>query len=59
MVFMIIATLLAHRYWEYPAAAQTAQFTNMIKNIAIFGAMFYVFVAGPGRFSVDSKIAGR
>ena len=59
VVFMIVATALAHRYWEYPAPAAAAQFTNFIKNIAIFGAMFYVFVAGPGRFSVDGMIGKR
>lgn len=58
MLFLIVATALAHRYWEYPAPAQVGQYTNFVKNIAIFGAMFYVFVAGPGRYSVDSKIAG-
>ena len=56
-LFMIVATALAHRYWEYPAAAQVGQYTNFVKNIAIFGALFYVFVAGPGRYSVDSKLA--
>ena len=56
MLFMIVATALAHRYWEYPPAAIGAQFNNFIKNVAIFGAMFYVFVTGPGRFSVDGMI---
>ena len=59
MVFMIVATALAHRYWEYPAAAVVPQFTNFIKNVAIFGAMFYVFVTGPGRFSVDGMMSKR
>ena len=59
MVFMVVATALAHRYWEYPAAAVVPQFTNFIKNLAIFGAMFYVFVTGPGRFSVDGVLSKR
>lgn len=57
MLFMIVATALAHRYWEYPAPAQVGQYTNFVKNIAIFGATFYVFVSGPGRFSVDGMLA--
>lgn len=57
IIFMIVATALAHRYWEYPAAAVGAQFNNFIKNLAIFGGMFYVFVTGPGRFSVDGMMA--
>lgn len=59
MVFLIIATALAHRYWEYPAPAQGAQYTNFVKNVAIFGGMFYVFVTGPGRFSVDRMMSKR
>jgi putative oxidoreductase len=59
MIFLIVATALAHRYWEYPAPAAQAQFNNFVKNLAIFGGMFYVFVAGPGRFSVDGMMSRR
>ena len=56
-VFVVIATALAHRYWEYPAAAQAAQYINFTKNVAILGGLLYVFVAGAGRFSVDATLA--
>lgn len=56
-LFVVIATVLAHRYWEYPAAAQAAQYINFTKNIAILGGFLYVFVAGAGRFSVDAALA--
>lgn len=56
-VFVVIATALAHRYWEYPAPAQAAQYINFTKNIAILGGLLYVFVAGAGRFSVDATLA--
>ena len=56
-IFVVIATALAHRYWEYPAAAQAAQYINFTKNIAILGGLLYVFVSGAGRFSVDATLA--
>src|SRR5262245_58511366 len=56
-LFLIVATFLAHRYWEYPAAQMGAQKTNFYKNIAIFGGVLALFLAGPGRFSLDAMLA--
>jgi putative oxidoreductase len=53
---VVIATAIAHRYWTYPAPAQGAQYNNFLKNIAIMGGALAIFVAGAGRFSVDSKL---
>ena len=52
-VFLICATALAHRYWEYPPAQMSAQQTNFLKNLAILGGTLLLFVTGPGRFSID------
>jgi putative oxidoreductase len=52
-LFLIAATALAHRYWEYPAAQVVAQYNNFLKNLAIFGGALLIFAAGPGRFSID------
>jgi putative oxidoreductase len=57
VVFVAIATALAHRYWEYPAAAQGNQYNHFLKNLSIIGGMLAVFAAGPGRFSVDAILA--
>jgi putative oxidoreductase len=56
-LFVIVATALAHRYWEYPPAQVTAQYNNFIKNLAIIGGALFLFVTGPGRFSVDRFLA--
>jgi putative oxidoreductase len=53
VIYLIITIVLAHRYWEYPAAQQMAQYNNFLKNIAIMSGAFLLFVTGPGRFSVD------
>ena len=56
-LFCLIAAALAHRYWEYPAAQQAAQYTNFLKGIAFMGASLIVLVTGAGKFSVDAALA--
>lgn len=57
-VFVVIAFLTAHLYWEYPPAAQGLQFILLSKDIAIAGGLLVLFVAGGGRYSVDEKLKG-
>lgn len=53
-VFVLAATIVAHRYWEYPAGAQQmGQYNNFLKNISIMGGAMLIFVTGAGRFSFD------
>lgn len=53
-LFVLAATIVAHRYWEYPAGAlQMSQYNNFLKNISIMGGAMLIFVTGAGRFSVD------
>jgi putative oxidoreductase len=56
-LFLICATALAHRYWEYPQAQVVAQYSNFLKNLAIFGGALLIFAAGPGRFSIDRMLS--
>ena len=53
ILFVIVATLIAHRYWEYPVDQIVAQRTNFWKNVTIIGGMLFMFLAGAGRYSVD------
>ena len=57
-LFVVIAFVTAHRYWDYPAAAQTLQFVFLSKDIAIAGGLMVLFVTGGGRFSIDEKLKG-
>jgi putative oxidoreductase len=57
--WVLVATAIAHRYWNYPAPAQAAQYNNWLKNIAIMGGTLYVFVLGAGRYSLDAMLAKR
>jgi putative oxidoreductase len=58
-LFLIVATALAHRYWEYPAAQLNNQYNHFLKNIAIFGGALILFVTGAGRYSVDRMLSKR
>ncbi|WP_448204001.1 DoxX family protein [Azospirillum sp. sgz302134] len=53
IVFTIMATLIAHRYWELPPEAQPMQRIQFMKNVAIIGGFFALVAAGAGRFSLD------
>jgi putative oxidoreductase len=57
IVYVVIATATAHLWWHYPAAQQVAQYTNFMKNTAIIGGLFAIFVVGAGRFSVDALLS--
>jgi putative oxidoreductase len=51
--FVVLATLAAHRYWEFDAAQYVPQLTNFMKNLAITGGLLSLAAMGPGRYSVD------
>jgi putative oxidoreductase len=59
IVYVAIAILVAHRYWEYPAAQQGNQFNHFQKNLAIIGGSLVLFVTGAGRFSLDAILGKR
>ena len=58
-IYLIIATALAHRYWEYPAAQAGNQFNHFLKNLSIMGGMLGYFITGAGRFSLDAVMRNR
>jgi putative oxidoreductase len=54
-LFVVIATLMAHRYWESDAQQYVAQMTNFWKNVTILGGLMMVAAFGPGPMSVDKS----
>ena len=57
-IFVVIAFVTAHRYWDFPQAAQTLQYVFLSKDLAIAGGLLLLFVTGGGRFSIDEKLRG-
>jgi putative oxidoreductase len=51
--FVIVATLISHRFWAVPADEQLGQMIHFIKNVAIIGGFLFVFVTGGGHYSLE------
>jgi putative oxidoreductase len=60
ILFVIVATLISHRYWQFADAAQRhAQEINFYKNLAIIGGILCLFVTAGGRLSIDGLLHRR
>ena len=57
--FTVVAALISHRFWELGGGARAAQEVQFLKNVAIIGGYFALFVAGPGVYSLDHWLAHR
>lgn len=55
--FTLVASLISHAFWTFPAEAQAAQQTQFFKNAAIMGGLLFYFVSGAGRFSLPAIVA--
>jgi putative oxidoreductase len=60
IVFTIAATWTSHTFWTFPEGApRNQQFTQFWKNVTMTGGLLALFVAGPGRFSIDRWLSRR
>ncbi|HWM43443.1 MAG TPA: DoxX family protein [Burkholderiales bacterium] len=55
MLFTLIATFAAHRFWEVDAAQYVNQMNHFLKNLAIVGGLLFVAAAGAGSASLDAR----
>ena len=53
IAFVIVATLISHRFWVLQAAERRTQTVHFAKNVAIIGGFLFLFVTGGGRYSLD------
>ena len=53
MLFLIPTTYIFHGFWNEGPEMQQLQMIMFLKNLAIFGGLFYVLVAGAGGLSID------
>ena len=54
VIFVIIATAISHRYWEFAEPARRLQEGQFYKNLAIIGGALFLFICAAGRFSLDA-----
>jgi len=53
VVFVAVATAMAHRFWQFEPAQFANQLNHFLKNIAIVGGLIFVATFGPGRTALD------
>ena len=53
ILFVIVATLISHRFWPLEGAARRTQAVQFAKTAAIIGGFLYVLATGAGRVSLD------
>jgi putative oxidoreductase len=53
VVFVAVATAMAHRFWQFEPAQFANQLNHFLKNIAIIGGLIFVATFGPGRTALD------
>jgi putative oxidoreductase len=57
VVFLIVITPIFHGYWSGPEAARMTNEIMFWKNVSMLGGFLLLFAFGPGRYSVDEKLA--
>jgi putative oxidoreductase len=55
VAFVVVATLLAHRFWAVDPAQYANQLNHFLKNLAVIGGLLLVTVHGPGRLALDRR----
>ena len=55
IAFTLIATAMAHRFWQFDAAQYANQLNHFLKNAALVGGLLYVVVFGAGAVSLDER----
>ena len=56
VLFVIIATAISHRYWEFTEPARRLQQGQFFKNLAIIGGALFLFICAAGRYSLDALL---
>jgi putative oxidoreductase len=54
IVFVIVATVISHLFWTFPAPQVRAQQSQFFKNPSIIGGFVFLFTVGGGKFSLDA-----
>jgi putative oxidoreductase len=56
-IYLVPVTLVFHDFWTLSGAERQMQMVSFLKNLAVMGGLALVAVHGPGRVSVDERIA--
>jgi putative oxidoreductase len=52
IVYTIVATAIAHRFWEFSGQQQFMQLMSFLKNIGLIGGLVVIASIGSGRYAL-------
>ena len=55
VVYTVVATLVAHRYWSSPPDQAFNQMSHFFKNASLIGGLIMLAGFGPGPVSLDRR----
>lgn len=55
-VYLIVITVIMHKFWGVPAEVAKPQMVQFMKNLCIMGGLAMVVAFGPGRYSIDARL---
>ncbi len=54
-LYTLGTAFIGHHYWTMTGAAQLDNMIHFYKNLSIMGGLILLYVAGPGKYSLDAK----
>jgi len=58
LALVVIATAMAHRFWQFDDTQYGNQLFHFLKSLAIIGGLLYLVSFGAGAMSVDARKRG-
>ena len=55
IMFVVLTLIFAHPFWTFEGPSRAANQVQFYKNLAIIGALLFLIVLGPGRYSLDDR----
>jgi putative oxidoreductase len=55
VAFVIMANVTTHLFWNFDGPARATQAGAFWKNMSLVGGLLFLWVYGPGRYSVDGR----
>jgi len=56
IIFVVLTLIFAHPFWTFEGPSRAANQVQFYKNLAIIGALLFLIVLGPGRYSLDNRL---